>query len=77
MLEMFINLFAAFQGAQSSSTMRLNSMSTLDMTTDPKWYSVAINVLRFSAPGQNYTSTTKWIMAGSNLQMCKEKSIPA
>ena len=47
------------------------------MTTDLKWYLDVINVLRFSALGQNYTSTTKWTMAGLNLQRCKERSILA
>ena len=47
------------------------------MTTDLKWYSDVINVLRFSALGQNYTSTMKWTMAGSNSWRCKEGSILA
>ena len=47
------------------------------MTTDLKWYSDVINVLRFSALGQNYTSTTKWTMAGLNLRRCKEGSFLA
>ena len=33
--------------------------------------------VKSSGLGQNYTSTTKWTMAGSNLRMCKEKSILA
>ena len=47
------------------------------MTTDLKWYSDVINVLRFSVLGQNYTSTMKWTMAGLNLWVCKERSILA
>ena len=47
------------------------------MTTGPKWYLGVIKVLRFSALVQNYTRTTKWTMAGSNLQMYKERSILA
>ena len=74
MLGMFINLFAAFQGAQSSSTMRQNSTSTSDMTTDPRWCLDVINVLRFSALGQSYTSTMKWTTAGSNLWRYKAES---
>ena len=38
------------------------------MTTDQIWYLDVINVLKFSALGQNYTNSTKWTMAGSNLQ---------
>ena len=38
------------------------------MTTDQIWYLDVINALRFSALGQNYTNSTKWTMAGSNLQ---------
>ena len=44
------------------------------MTTDPRWCLDVINVLRFSALGQSYTSTTKWTMAGSNLRRYKAES---
>ena len=47
------------------------------MTTGPKWYLGVINVVKFSGLGQNFTSTMKWTMGGSNLQMCKERSILA
>ena len=47
------------------------------MTTGPKWYLGVINVLRFSALGENYTVTMKWTIAGSNLGMCKERSVLA
>ena len=36
-----------------------------------------INVLKFSALGQNCTSTTKWTTAGSSLLMCRERNILA
>ena len=47
------------------------------MITEPRWYLDVINVLRFSALGQNYISTMKWTTAGSNLQRCKAESFPA
>ena len=47
------------------------------MTTDPRWCLDEINVLRFSALGQNYTSTMKWTTAGSNLWTCKVESFLA
>ena len=47
------------------------------MTTDPRWCLDVINVLRFSALGQSYTSIMKWTTTGSNLQGCKVERFPA
>ena len=47
------------------------------MITDLKWYLDVIKVLRFSALGQNYTSTMKWSMAEPNRRVRKERSILA
>ena len=44
------------------------------MTTDPRWSLDVINVLRFLALGQSYTSTMKWTTAGSNLWRYKAES---